>query len=533
MSNEYNAWPFQEARKILERIDRDGNNEKVTLQTGYGPSGLPHVGTFSEMARTTWVRYALEHLADVETELVVFSDDMDGLRKVPENIPNEQMLRENLGKPLCDIPDPFGEHDSFSAYMNQKLISFLDSFDFDYRFVSSKDQYRDGTFNDGLDHILQNYEQIRDVIVPTLREQNRADWSPFFPICQNCGKIYTTQVTDISKDDGTVSYRCSQNFRGIADCGHAGTVPVTDGHIKVGWKVDWALRWYVFDVDYEMYGKDLIESADLSSTIVEKLGGRPPAGLFYEMFLDENGQKISKSVGKGLTIDEWRKYAPLDSLAWFIYQSPQKAKKFYHEMIPRSTDKYLGARHEYTELSEQQKPDSPIWFLHHDQRDDAEAVGYQSEVVNYSMLLNLVSVLNAEDPKIIWDYVERYDPEVSRDRDTISRLIDGAMAYCRDFILPEREYKVPDEQIMPGLTQFRDFLRDADPDVDAETIQNAAYRAGKENDISLGKWFKSMYQLLLGQDHGPRLGTFVHFYGVNNTLEHIDERLSGDSELEE
>ncbi|MFW5968935.1 MAG: lysine--tRNA ligase [Persicimonas sp.] len=527
MSEELTAWPFREARSILEKLEREGDEERkhdyVLLETGFGPSGLPHIGTFSEVARTTWVRHAFEHLSDLPTRLFTFSDDMDGLRKVPQNIPNQDLILEHLGKPLCDIPDPFGEEESFSAYMNEKLKGFLDSFGFDYEFKSSKDQYRGGVFNEGLVQILRNYEEVRQVIIPTLREKNREDWSPFFPICQNCGKVYTTRVLDIHPEDDQISYVCDQSFRNIEPCEHNGRMAVTDGNVKVGWKVDWALRWYVFDVDYEMYGKDLIDPAELSAKIVRVLGGEPPAGFFYEMFLDENGQKISKSVGKGLTIDEWLDYGPLESLGWYIFQSPQKAKKLYFDVIPRSVDRYLEDRRDFGGAEGDERLDNPVWFVEHDKVEAGEEVGFEADI-SFSMLLNLVNVLNTDDREVVWEYVRRYDDNADQNEQIIDEMIERALRYYRDFVLPTKEFEAPADEMMPALKQFRDFLAGYEGD-EAEEIQTACYSAGKDHDLSLGKWFRTLYRLMLGQDRGPRVGTFVSVYGVDDTVELIDRRL--------
>ncbi len=524
MSDDLQAWPYREAQAVLDRLDDDAD-KPVLFETGFGPSGLPHIGTFAEVARTTWVQRAFEQLSDRPTRLVAFSDDLDGLRKVPQNIPNAQLIEPHLGKPLCEIPDPFGEEESFSAYMNAQLRSFLDSFGFDYEFKSSKDQYRNGVFNEGLLRILERYDDVRGVVAPTLRGHVREDWSPFLPICQECGRINTTRVTDTHPDDGSVSYVCDQSFRGVDACGHEGTTPVTDGRVKVGWKVDWALRWYVLGVDYEMYGKDLIDSAELSAEIVRVLGGTPPAGMFFELFLDENGAKISKSKGTGLSMEEWLQYGPLESLAWFIFKKPEKAKRLFFEVIPRSTDQYLDARTSFGQFDDDtERHNSPVFFIDADAIDDPDvAVSYDCGI-SYSMILNLVSVLNTDDRDIVWEYLERYDDSVTDDAAVIDDLIDRALAYYRDFVLPTKEFERPDDEVMVGVDQLREFLLNYEGN-DAEELQSAAYSAGKENDISLGKWFRSMYRLLLGQDRGPRLGTFIHLYGVQETVDLIDERL--------
>ena len=532
---QYDLWPFSEAQKLAGKVKgqrkkaesqgKEIEDRTVLFETGFGPSGLPHIGHFSENARTTWVQRAFQILSDEPTELIVFSDDMDGLRKVPGNMPDQEMLEENLGKPLCDIPDPHGEAESFAGYMNQKLRGFLDSFGFDYTFKSSKDQYRNGVFNEGLEAILEHYGEIRDVIVPTLREENREDWSPFFPVCENCGKVYTTRVTDIHPDRGTISYVCDDDFRGMVPCGDESEIPVTDGNVKVGWKVDWALRWYTFGIDYEMYGKDLIESAKLSGRIVDILGGNKPLGFFYEMFLDENGEKISSSVGKGLTLDEWLSYAPIESLAWFIFQSPQKAKKLYFDVIPRSVDSWLDDRRAYGEAeSDEERKNNPIWFVEYGRVDDGAEIGVDSDI-SYSMLLNLVSALNTDDREIVRTYVLDYDPDAEKDAEILEDMLDGALRYYRDFILPTKEYESPPEELVPAVRKFRDFLANYDGD-DPEEIQNAAYDFGKDSEADLGDWFTALYRMLLGQDQGPRLGSFIYMFGVEETVEALDERLS-------
>ena len=538
MDAELKAWPFREAETIVEKLEREAargierSRDYVLFETGYGPSGLPHIGTFAEVARTTWVRQAFEKITGKQTKLVAFSDDMDGLRAVPDNVPNHDIVRPHLGKPLNQIPDPFGEAESFSGYMNTKLRSFLDQFGFDYEFRSSKDQYRAGVFNGGLQRILENYEAVRDVILPTLGQKkgdagDRSAWSPFMPVCESCGKVYTTRVTDIHVAEGEVSYACDQGFttRGnsVEACGHAGRMSVGDGHVKVGWKVDWALRWYVFGVDYEMYGKDLIESADLSAKIVRILGGEPPVGFFYEMFLDENGEKISKTRGNGLEIDEWLRYGSLESLAWFIYQNPTKAKKLHFDVIPKSVDDVLEARERFGSESPEDQLNNPVWFIEQDSVRSGESVSYTSRV-SYSMLLNLVNVLNTDDKDIVWNYVLRYDPAAAADRDVMDDMVDRALRYYRDFILPTKEYELPSEEMMPAIEQLCGFLADYEGD-DPEAIQSATYSAGKDNGVKLGNWFRTMYRLLLGQDRGPRLGTFIHLYGVDETRALIERRL--------
>jgi lysyl-tRNA synthetase class 1 len=353
------------------------------------------------------------------------------------------------------------------------------------------------------------------------------------PICEECGRISTTRVVDVDPGAGEVSYVCDRDFKArqgkqripVPGCGHEGAVTVFGGNVKVGWKVDWALRWYVFGVDYEMYGKDLIDSAEISSQIVETLVGTPPIGLVYEWFNDENGQAISKTKGNGLTIEEWLRYGPLESMNWYIYQNPSKAKKLYFGVIPRSVDSYLEDRSDFGEQDDEaERLDNPIWFVERRKIDEGASLDFTSDV-SYTMLLNLVSVLNTADRDIVWEYLLRYDDSVEEDREFVDRMIDCAMRYYEDFVLPTKSYEVPPAEMMPAVDQFRQFLRDYEGD-SAEELQTAAYTAGKDHDLSLGKWFRAMYRLLLGQDRGPRLGTFVHLYGVDETLALIDEKLA-------
>lgn len=518
-------WPYREAQALQKSLrKRTPKSGKILLETGFGPSGLPHIGTFAEVARTTWVRQAYELLTGEQTLLYAFSDDLDGLRKVPDNMPNQAMLLEHLGKPLCDIPDPFGEAESFSGYMNMKLKEFLDKFGFEYEFKASHLQYRGGVFNDGLSRILTEYDKVRNVILPTLSPENRDAWSPFMPVCASCGKVYTTRVTKVMPEQGLVAYACDQDYKGIKSCGHTAETPVTDGAVKVGWKVDWALRWYTFGVNYEMYGKDLIDSAKLSGKICRILGESPPVGMFYELFLDEEGRKISKSLGNGLTIDEWLTYGPLESLGLFIAKKPRQASKLYFGVIPQHVDELLQHYRRFEGLEGVQHYNSPIWFLrHNDVQDPEKEVVYHSDL-NFSTLLNLVSALNTSERDVVWDYVRRYDPEIDRDASVLNVLIDRALAYYRDFVLPKKAYALPSDEMRPAVDAFLAFLETYEGH-SGEEIQTAAYAAAKERDLNLRAFFKTMYQLLLGEAQGPRLGTFVQLYGVKETLALANEQL--------
>lgn len=538
MGIEYKAWPYRQASLILEKLEREAlagverKHDYVLLETGFGPSGLPHIGTFGEVARTSWVQQALERMSGKATKLFAFSDDMDGMRGIPDNVPNPELLKEHLGKPLSDVPDPFGEQDSFAGYSNAKLCSFLDSFGFDYEFKSSRDQYRGGVFNEGLKLIVDRYDAVRDVVTKGLSEDNRQSWSPFQPVCESCGRVNTTRVMEVHGEDHSISYSCTRSFDAkqagqkipVRGCGHEGRVSVTDGHVKVGWKVDWALRWYVLGVDYEMYGKDLVDSAVVSSEIVRILGGEPPATMQYEWFNDERGQSISKSKGNGLTIDQWLTYGPVESMSWYIYQSPHKAKKLHFDVIPKSVDDFLQDRRRFGQDAdnEEEQVNNPVFFVEQAKIKAGQTLNYESDVT-YGLLLNLVSVLNTDDRQIIWEYLIKYDPEARQNEQMLDSMIDCALRYYRDFVVPTKQFVAVPEEMLGALDQFKTFLAEYEGS-SAEELQTACYEAGKSQGLKLGSWFKALYQLLLGQSQGPRIGTFAQLYGAKATLELIEQR---------
>ncbi len=507
-------WPYAEAQQIVDKVLQRDPPAEIVLETGFGPSGLPHVGTFGEVARTTFVRRALATLTDVPIRLITFSDDMDGLRKVPLNVPRREMLEEHLGKPLSSIPDPFGEAESYSGYMNRKLEQFLDAFGFEHEFRSSTETYRSGAFDETLLAILAHAGEIAAIVAPTLGAERRGSWNPFFPICERCGRVYTTVVTEMHPDRGTLAYRCDGTFEGVHGCGHRAETPVTGGHVKVGWKVDWALRWAALGVHYEMYGKDLIESANLSKRICKVLGARPPLGLFYEMFLDEHGAKISKKVGKGVTVDTWIRYAPVESLLLFMYQNPRKAKRLHYEVIPQVTDDVLRHLRAWPEQDEQERAWNPVWFFHEPDRPPAP---YRSSL-DYSMIRNLVGCLGTDDPEIVIGTLRRYDPELDPDDPRIATLVRGAIAFDQDLVAPQRCYRTPDEGERALLGDLADRI-EAEPTGEVDALQSLAFDLAREHDLEPRALFRLVYEVLLGQQQGPRLGPFIQLIGRREMAE--------------
>ncbi len=425
------AWPFEEAQKVAARLGQTGKTHAV-FETGYGPSGLPHIGTFGEVARTSWVRHAFTALTGLPSRLIAFSDDMDGLRKVPDNVPDKAMLANHLGRPLTRIPDPFGTHESFGAHNNARLRAFLDSFGFEYEFVSATDLYAAGTFDAALLRVLERYDEVMAIILPTLGPDRRATYSPFLPIHPRTGQVMQAPI--VARDDtaGTVSWRDPADGRLIE-------TPVTGGQCKLQWKADWAMRWFALGVDYEMSGKDLIDSVRLSGRICRALGAEPPVGFTYELFLDEDGQKISKSKGNGLSVDEWLRYAPAESLSQFMFNQPTRAKRLHFDVIPKAVDEYLANVQKAHAQPEAERRANAAWHVHAGQVPQSA-----SSPLSFAMLLNLASVVNAEQPEMLWGFIRRYAPGATPEAmPMLARLADHAVAYYRDFVRPEKRFRLP------------------------------------------------------------------------------------------
>jgi len=512
---ESKAWPYEEARKLLKRYP-DGAPGKgyVLFETGYGPSGLPHIGTFNEVLRTTMVRHAFETLSDIPTRLIAFSDDMDGLRKVPDNVPNKEMLAEYLGKPLTKIPDPFGTHDSFAAHNNAMLRDFLDRYGFEYEFVSSTDYYLGGKFDDALRGVLRHYQDIMAIMLPTLRAERQATYSPVLPISQKSGIVLQVPVEVVDADAGIVRF---------VDEGETVEQSILSGGAKLQWKVDWAMRWVALGVDYEMAGKDLIDSVIQSGKIARALGGRPPEGFNYEMFLDEKGEKISKSKGNGLSIDEWLTYGPDESLAFYIYREPKKAKSLHLGLIPRAVDDYWQFRANYAGQPVEQRLGNPVHHIHNGP-PPAETLP-----VTFGLLLNLVGVMGGDATKDqVWGYLGNYLPGASAaDYPELDKLIGYALNYARDFVAPTLVRRAPEGVEVEALRRLDADLAALPAGATAEDVQNIVYEIGKTGGFAeLRDWFKALYETLLGSSQGPRMGSFIALYGVENTRKLIAEALA-------
>ena len=518
--HESKAWPFEEARKVVSRLERSPKKGgAVIFETGYGPSGLPHIGTFGEVARTTMVRHAFRVLtADkIPTRLICFSDDMDGLRKVPDNIPNREMVAKHLGKPLTQVPDPFGEHPSFGQHNNARLRAFLDAFAFDYEFLSATECYTSGRFDSTLLKVLEHYDAIKDVILPTLGPERRATYSPFLPISPTTGQVLQVPIIDRDVAAGAILYN-------DPDTGKLTQVAVTGGKCKLQWKADWAMRWVALGVDYEMAGKDLINSVRLSSQICRILGAQPPEGFIYELFLDEKGEKISKSRGNGLTIEEWLTYASPESLSLYMYQGPRKAKRLYFDVIPRAVDEYVGHLAAYAKEEPAVKLMNPVWHLHKGDPPAAEIP------ISFALLLNLASASNSEDREVLWGFIRRYAPKATPEaHPLLDQLVTYAIRYFHDFVKPAKRYRAPSEKERTALLDLDARLAKMRKGLLAEEIQAEVYAVGKAHGFEpLRDWFAALYAVLLGQDQGPRFGSFVELYGIAETRGLIAKALKGE-----
>ena len=506
------SWPFVESRKLIK--DRQKIFEKkgkITLQTGYGPSGLPHIGTFAEVARTTMMVNAIKEIVDIPTEIITFSDDMDGLRKVPENIPNKEILEKNLHKPLTSVPDPFKKFDSFGEHNNEMLKKFLNEFKFDYIFRSSTETYKKGAFNDALLLVLEKYEQIMETILPTLGKERKETYSPFLPICSETGQVLEVPIIEFNKKSGKIIYE-NKNKKVETE--------VINGKCKLQWKVDWAMRWYAFDVDYEMYGKDLIESAILSSKICKILGKKNPNGFAYELFLDEKGEKISKSKGNGISIEQWLKYASPESLSLYMYQNPKRAKKLYADVVPKAVDEYLICIDKFKEQDDKQKLANPVWHIH------AGKPPKENSIMPFSVLLNLVGTSNATHKDVLWKFIKRYKKDIKvSDYPILDSLVGYALKYFEDIVKPNKKYRKPNDKEKKALQDLVKKLRDCKEQMDPEEIQTIVYSVGKDNGYAenLREWFKAIYEIIFGDQDGPRMGFFISFFGIKESIELINK----------
>jgi lysyl-tRNA synthetase class 1 len=526
-----NAWPFEEARKLVARLKRRPKDE-VIFETGYGPSGLPHIGTFGEVARTTMVRHAFRVLTDdkIKTRLIAFSDDMDGLRKVPDNVPNREMMAAHLGQPLSRVPDPFSnEYPSFGAANNARLRAFLDQFGFQYEFLSSTECYQSGRFDAVLIRVLERFDPIMDIMLPSLREERAQTYSPFLPISPRTGVVLQVPILAHDARAGTITYEDPDTKERV-------TTLVTGGRAKLQWKPDWAMRWVALGVDYEMAGKDLIDSVKLSGEICRALDGTPPEGFNFELFLDEKGQKISKSKGNGLTIEEWLRYASPESLSLFMYREPKAAKRLYFDVIPRHVDEYQQFLEGYERQDPKQRLSNPVWHIHSGKPPKPDMP------ISFSMLLTLVASSNAESAETLWGFIGRYRPGVTpQTHPKLDALVGYAINYFRDFVLPQKRYREPGATERAALTDLRDALSQLSADAGAQDIQDVVYEIGRREPFldKTGKiktkdgkpgvaldWFNMLYQVLLGQEKGPRFGSFVAVYGLKNTIDMIDGALA-------
>ncbi len=511
------AWPFEEARAVLKRYGgKDPAKGYVLFETGYGPSGLPHIGTFGEVLRTTMVRRAFEILSDIPTRLYCFSDDLDGMRKVPDNVPQQDMLRQYLQMPLTSVPDPFGEYESFGHHNNAMLRRFLDTFGFDYTFYSARDFYRSGQFDATLLLAAERYDDLMAVMLDSLREERQQTYSIFLPLHPESGRVLYVPINHVDAKEGTVTFN--------DETGREWTVPVTGGNVKLQWKPDFGARWAALGVDWESYGKEHAPNTQIYSRICSILGGRPPEIFTFELFLDGLGQKISKSKGNGLTIDEWLTYAATESLSYFMYQKPKTAKRMHFDVIPRAVDEYHQQLRAFPEQTVDQQVNNPVWHIH------AGKPPVSKMVVSFGMLLNLASVSGAKDAGALWKFLKRYAPDASPEtHPDLDAAAGYAVRYFADKIAPTRVFRLPDDRERAAMEDLVGRLRVWDGATDDEALQSMVFAVGKEHGFEpLRDWFKALYEVLLGASDGPRFGGFIALYGVEETVALMERALKGD-----
>ncbi len=511
------AWPFEEARRVLKRVETAKNpKDHVLFETGYGPSGLPHIGTFGEVARTTMIRRAFEVISDIPTRLICFSDDMDGMRKVPENVPQQEMMHEHLQKPLTSVPDPFGTHDSFGDHNNAMLKRFLDTFGFEYEFYSATEFYKAGQFDEVLLRACERYDDVMAVMLKSLRDERAQTYSIFLPIHPETGRVLYVPIKNVDAKDGLITFDDED--------GKEWTLPVTGGNVKLQWKPDFGARWAALDVDFEMYGKDHSTNTPIYDRICEILGGKKPEHFTYELFLDDKGEKISKSKGNGLSIDEWLTYAASESLSYFMYQKPKTAKRLWWDVIPKAVDEYHQQLRAFPGQTPEQQANNPVWHIH------SGNVPESKMVVPFAMLLNLASVSGAEDKETLWGFINRYAPDASPEGNPdLDQAAGFAIKYYEDFVKPGKTYRAPSEKEAAAMRDLADRLAAHDGATDDETLQSLVFAVGKDHEFDpLRDWFKALYEVLLGASQGPRFGGFVALYGVQETVALIEKGLSGE-----
>ena len=533
------AWPFEEARRVLKRYAK-GAPEKgyVLFETGYGPSGLPHIGTFGEVARTTMIKKAFEVISDIPTKLICFSDDLDGMRKVPGNVPNPESLHEHLQKPLTSVPDPFGEYESFGHHNNAMLRRFLDTFGFEYEFYSAKEFYESGQFDAVLKRAVDKYDDVMAIMLKSLREERRQTYSIFLPIHPETGRVLYVPMKKVCAETYTVTFDDED--------GREWTLPVTGGNVKLQWKPDFGARWAALGVDFEMYGKDHSTNTPIYDGICRVLGHRAPEHFTYELFLDANGQKISKTSGNGISIDEWLTYASTESLAYFMYQKPKTAKRMHFDVIPKAVDEYHQQLRAYHGQDLKAQLNNPVWHIH------AGDVPQSDMVVPFSMLLNLASASSAEDKETMWGFINKYAPDATPETHPgMDQAAGFAVAYFNDFVKPAKTFRLPTDQERAALSDLADALKSADaalaaiakkneiagnddplPEADfadEEFLQSVVFAIGKIHGFEpLRAWFSAIYEVLLGASQGPRFGGFIALYGVEDTIKLIDQALAGE-----
>lgn len=512
------SWAFDEAKKILKKINGVIPEKGFVLfETGYGPSGLPHIGTFGEVVRTCFVKFAFEELTEgkIPTKLICVSDDMDGLRKVPDNVPHREMLQNFIGMPLTSVPDPFKTHESYGHNMNSRLRAFLDSFGFQYEFLSATECYKNGLLDGVLLKVVQKYDQLMNLMLKNLGEERSVTYSPLMPICPKTGKVLMESVIGVNQEKGTMIYKTED--------GEQFETVVTGGRCKLQWKIDFGARWASFDVDYEIFGKDHAPNAHIYQAVCRILDGGGPVNFIYELFLGEDGAKISKSKGNGISVEEWLKYAPNESLALFMYQKPKTAKKLFFDVIPKMVDEYIKYIRAYHAANDAEKHENPVFFVHFGKVPEFDLGG-----IDYTLLLHLASAASPETDDVMWGFISKYNPNLKKGQiPFMDKIVECSIRYFNDFVKPKKKFRAIESHEKPAFLELKRFLEDPSTlALKADEIQTKVYEIGMSGGFELKSWFSAIYEILLGQKDGPRVGTFFKFYGIHNSIKLLEDKIS-------
>ncbi|OLD11484.1 MAG: lysine--tRNA ligase [Crenarchaeota archaeon 13_1_40CM_3_52_17] len=511
------TWLDKVAADIVEREKKLGRKaDSLRVESGLGASGIPHIGNFGDFARAHGVKMALENMG-VWTELIAFSDDKDGLRRVPAGFPKS--LSKYLGFPVSSIPDPFGCHDSYGSHMSSLVLDSLDKTGIEYRAVSGTRAYKEGLFNEQIDKILRNATKVGLIIKETMGQEKYTEILPYFPVCKNCGRIYTTKALEYIHERHVVRYVCEgMKLRAetLEGCGYRGEVDVRSGDGKLSWKVEFAARWSALKVNYEGYGKDLIEAVKANDRVMEEiLGEIPPFHTRYEHFVDKTGSKISKSVGNVIAPQLWLKYGSPQTLLLLMFKRSVGSRHVWVKDIPT----YIG---ELDELED-------IYFGRKQVKDSKELAKLRglyeycwnmkppstpSGHIPHNLLVYLVKVApKGKESEFVRESLARSGYKIDPTDPDFSARLERASNWARDIdTISTREINIESKE-RDAVLELAGVINASG---DESYLQNVVFTIAKKHGLEPGKFFKALYRILIGADSGPRLGPYILAMGREN-----------------